>query len=112
MSSAETSLDAEEADALAEAAEAEAALADVEALDALEADSLAADALPDADELAALEEDEPPQAASPKQHAHSSAATNIAKCLFISKSFPSLPPLMAWGVLPSRKYIPATVHRP
>ena len=101
MSSGDTSLDAADealadaaeadADALAAEADAEAALADADdaSADALEADSLAAEALPDADELAALEEDDPPQAASPRQHAHIIAAANIAKHFFISNSFPS-----------------------
>jgi len=52
-------------------------------VDALAADVLAADALVLADPEAALELDDPPHAASPKQQAHNKPATSIARYFFM-----------------------------
>jgi hypothetical protein len=79
-----------EADAAELAAD---ALAEAAALLALDADALSvAEALEAEFPEAALELDEPPHAASPMQHAHSKAATNIARCFFMMLPFPVLLP--------------------
>ena len=93
FSSGLTSPDAADdaADALADAAEAAAleALADVLAADA---DALVdAEALVLADPEAALELDDPPHAASPRQQANNKPATTIARYFFITASSPFKP---------------------
>ena len=79
------------ADALAALADALAALADELAALALAALADALAALPEA--LAADELEEPPHAASPRQHAHSMVAQRIARYFFMMLPFSQISPL-------------------